>query len=194
MSTYVHLGIYGYIICICMWFHNNPESSTKRLATLIFSSTYLHGIESSWLTLENLNRTTWTYSTHWKRTLSTYVIMHTPITHQHKWFYCQLYIQGSLENPSLLPCLLAPRGPMWLTFTCKVFMLEPCKLALTCMSGQLGMMTEFSYISVYISMIRGYSRNYLILSSWGLTDAGDQPQLIQGTRRRDGLGDYLYAN
>src|SRR5574337_1516316 len=24
--------------------------------------------------------------------------------------------------------------------------------------------------------------------------AGDQPQLIQGIRRRDGLGDYLYAN
>ena len=26
------------------------------------------------------------------------------------------------------------------------------------------------------------------------TPAGDQPQLIQGIRRRDGLGDYLYAN
>ena len=24
--------------------------------------------------------------------------------------------------------------------------------------------------------------------------AGDQPQLIQGIQRRDGLGDYLYAN
>ena len=24
--------------------------------------------------------------------------------------------------------------------------------------------------------------------------AGDQPQLIQGIRRRDGLGDFLYAN
>ena len=28
----------------------------------------------------------------------------------------------------------------------------------------------------------------------GSNIAGDQPQLIQGIRRRDGLGDYLYAN
>ena len=28
----------------------------------------------------------------------------------------------------------------------------------------------------------------------GDTGAGGQPQLIQGIRRRDGLGDYLYAN
>ena len=30
-------------------------------------------------------------------------------------------------------------------------------------------------------------------NNWGMS-AGDQPQLIQGIRRRDGLGDYLYAN
>lgn len=77
---------------------------------------------------------------------------------------------GQFRKPPLLPCLLVPRGPMWLIFTCRVFMLEPWKLALTCRSSQLGMMTEFSCISAYTSMIQGYSRNYLILSSWGLTE------------------------
>ena len=33
-----------------------------------------------------------------------------------------------------------------------------------------------------------------LVPNWERSSAGDQPQLIQGIRRRDGLGDYLYAN
>ena len=39
-----------------------------------------------------------------------------------------------------------------------------------------------------------YGCSVQLLSCIQLFGAGDQPQLIQGIRRRDGLGNYLYAN
>lgn len=101
-----------------MWIHNmhmyvvsqQPERSTKEACYPHLQLYIPTWIESSWLTLENLNRTTRIYSIHWKRTLSTYVIMRTPHHSQDKWFYCQLYIWGSLENPPLLPCPVGSQG------------------------------------------------------------------------------------
>ena len=42
------------------------------------------------------------------------------------------------------------------------------------------------------SMDMGLGGLWELVMDWEA--AGDQPQLIQGVRRRDGLGDSLYAN
>ena len=91
--------------------------------------------------------------------------------------------RGCGEKGTLLHCWWKCK---WIQLLWKMVRRFPKKLGIKPPSDQIRSDQSLSHVWLFATP--------WITAHQASLSAGDQPQLIQGIRRRDGLGDYLYAN